>query len=104
MMNRAVLKRKSITLKEKIQLINSEDEAKNKSDLARRFVLNRETVRNILQQKEDIMKAAEDGINLQRSHLKKAANEELDEAVFTWAKRMRSQNLPITGQLMKVSS
>lgn len=46
------------------------------------------------------MKAAEDGMNLQRSHLKKAANEELDEAVFTWAK----QKSNFAGQLMKVSS
>ena len=50
------------------------------------------------------MKAAEEGMNLQRAKLKKAANGEIEEAVLNWAKRMRSQNLPITSDLMKVSS
>ena len=103
-MNRAVRKRKSITLEKKIEIINSSEDAKNKSDLAGLFDLNRETVRDILRNKESIMKAAEEGMNLQRAKLRKAANGEIEEAVLNWAKRMRSQNLPITGDLMKVSS
>lgn len=102
-MNRAIRKRKSITLEEKIEIINASGDAKNKCDLGRRFDLNRETIRGILRKKERIVEAAERGMNLQRAHLKKASNEELDEAVFNWAKRMRSQDLPITGNLMKVS-
>ena len=103
-MNRAVRKRKSITLEKKIEIINASEDAKNKSDLAGLFDLNRETVRDILRNKESIMKAAEEGMNLQRAKLRKAANGEIEEAVLNWAKRMRSQNLPITGDLMKVSS
>jgi len=103
-MNRAVRKRKSFTLEKKIEIINSSEDAKNKSDLAGLFDLNRETVRDILRNKESIMKAAEEGMNLQRAKLRKAANGEIKEAVLNWAKRMRSQNLPITGDLMKVSS
>ena len=102
-MNRAVRKRKSITLEKKIEIINAAEDAKNKVDLAGRFDLNRETVRSILRNKESIMKAAEEGMNLQRAKLKKAANGEIEEAVLNWTKRMRSQNLPITGDLMKVS-
>ena len=101
-MNRAVRKRKSITLEKKIEIINSSEDAKNKSDGL--FDLNRETVRDILRNKESIMKAAEEWMNLQRAKLRKAANGEIEEAVLNWAKRMRSQNLPITGDLMKVSS
>ena len=103
-MNRAVRKRKSITLEKKIEIINASEDAENKSDLAGLFDLNRETVRDILRNKESIMKAAEEGMNLQRAKLRKAANGEIEEAVLNWAKRMRSQNLPITGDLMKVSS
>lgn len=95
-------KRKSLTLGLKLQVINAYDELNNYCKVAHRFQLNRTTVITILENKEKIIQAVNEGVNSKRTHLKNAKNQDLDLTMVNWVKRMRSQNLPISGDLIKV--
>jgi hypothetical protein len=104
-MNGATRKRKSITIEEKLKVINAydEDEAKNMTAVGGRFNRNRETVRDIIRNREKILQASHGGVDSKRKHLKPPKNNALETTMLNWTKRMRSLNLPLTGDLIKVS-
>lgn len=101
-------KRTELTLEQKKKIIDAAKTEPNQTELARRFTkewgfeIKRTTVIGILGMKESIEAAIEAGIPSKRKKLTQAHDPKLDEAVLKWFKQARSQNLPISGDLLKV--
>uniref|UniRef100_A0A915E6V4 HTH CENPB-type domain-containing protein n=1 Tax=Ditylenchus dipsaci TaxID=166011 RepID=A0A915E6V4_9BILA len=68
-----------------------------------RFKMPLTTVCRILKEKESVIEAFESGSQAKRIRLKTGKHEQIEEAVVTWLKQIRSQNIPISGDLLKVS-
>ena len=76
----------------------------NKSALAKQFNLKSEsTIRDILKDKATILKAVEEGGSAKRARLKQGMYAEMEEALVIWIKQVRSLNIPVSGELVKVS-
>lgn len=101
-------KRRSFTILEKLELIRVAEEQErtskiNKTELSSMFNMHWVTVHEILQKKEKILQAAENGIHSKRSRIYPAKHLQIEEPLVEWAKQVRSRNDPVTGNLIKVS-
>jgi hypothetical protein len=88
-------------LETKRQIINA-SVGKSSSELSKQFSLPPTTIRTILGKKDSINNAIGEGKDSKRAHLKPAINANLDNAVLLWMKTVRSQNVPLSGPLLKV--
>jgi hypothetical protein len=102
-------KRTDLTLDQKKEIIDAAKRKSKQSELARRFTnqwgfeVKRTTVIGILAMKDSIEAAILAGVPSKRKKLTSAHDPRLDEAVLKWLKQARGQNLPISGDLIKVS-
>lgn len=94
-------KRRIITLEEKKAIIEAADK-KNNTELAKDFGIARGTIHGILKDKASILEVVDRGSKSKRARVTSGRNEHLDEALIQWIKQVRSQNVPITGDLLKV--
>ena len=63
------------------------------------------TVSTWLANREKIMAAYESGgVNPKRQKMRKADNEKLDKAVYTWFQSTRANNVPISGVILKTKA
>ena len=74
----------------------------NHSELSRRFKIDRKSIRRILKSKDAINNAVYNGRNFKRAKLRPPKHEELEEILAKWLKNVRSQNVPVSGMLVKV--
>lgn len=95
-------KRKSISMETKLEIITAAAECDNKCELERRFGIKRTSIITILDEKEKILQAIHDGAGPQRKRLKLARNPALEDTILKWVRQARSQNIPISGHLIKV--
>lgn len=99
--------RQSFSLNEKLDLIRAaEDQERtsgiNKTALSLQFNMRISTVREILENKEKILNAIEEGVVFKRTRLYPAKYPTIEEPLALWAKQVRSRNDPVTGDLIKV--
>lgn len=101
-------KRKSFTMSDKLDLIRMAEEQErttgllNKTQLAFDFGISKSTVREILQNREKILEAIEDGADSKRKRVYPAKHPTIERSLVTWTKQMRGRNDPVTGSLLKV--
>lgn len=96
-------KRKSISLEEKLDVINAYEETNSQNKVASRFDLDRSTVQTILRNKKAIIEAIQNGGGAKRARLKQPTHVDLEKTLVNWMERARSQNLPVSGDMLKVS-
>ena len=73
-----------------------------KKSVAEEYGVNKNTISTWIANKIEIFEAYESGqLNSSRKKLKKIGNKDLDEAVFTWFKNARSNNVPVNGIIIK---
>jgi hypothetical protein len=88
-------------------IIEAEKTEPNHSELAREFSkkwgfeVKRPTVISILSAKESIEAAINAGARAKRKKLPLSYEPKLDDAVLKWLKQARSQNLQISGDLIR---
>lgn len=97
-------KRRAISLAEKKTIIEAAETESNKTKLAERFGIKLGTLCGILKEKEVILEAIDGGSQAKRVHLKAGKHNQLEEALIIWHKQVRSNNVPVSGDLMKVSN
>jgi methylphosphotriester-DNA--protein-cysteine methyltransferase len=97
-------KRRVISVAEKKAVIEAAQKDNNKTKLAKQFTMPESTVRRILKEKEVVLGAIEEGSQAKRVHLKAGKHQQMEEALIVWHKQMRSNNVPVSGDLMKVST
>jgi len=97
----------SIEVKKKVLDAAAADSKKSYADLAKEFSdqtlnLTKSNVQSILNSKAKIMEAIDDGASGKRARLTTGRHVKLEEAVLTWFKQVRSENVAISGPLLKV--
>lgn len=97
-------KRRSISLKQKLELIKDEEVNKlSHIKIAEKHRMPRSTVIRILNEKEKIHElVAAEGFIPKANKIRKPKYLELDKAVCTWMKRVRIENIPISGPIVQV--
>uniref|UniRef100_A0A915EBM8 HTH CENPB-type domain-containing protein n=1 Tax=Ditylenchus dipsaci TaxID=166011 RepID=A0A915EBM8_9BILA len=94
-------KHKAVTLEVKMAVVKAAAKNNNKSDLAKQFNITRTSIRDILSSKEAIMQEILDGGGEKRSRLTAGKHSEMEEALMVWIKQVRSENIPVTSEIMK---
>ena len=70
--------------------------------IAKKYGVPKSTVSNWLANKDKILAAYESGvINPKRQKMKRAENEDLDKAVYTWFHNNHANNVPVSGVFLK---
>lgn len=93
---------KTLTIEDKYKLINEVKNGSKKKDVASKYGVPPNTVSTILKNKESIITAMEYGTASGSSkRLKKPTYENVDKAIIDWFQAARSQNLPLSGGLIK---
>ena len=73
-----------------------------KKSVAEEYGVKKNTISTWIANKRKIFGAYEAGqVNSSWKKLKKSGNKDLDEAVFTWFKNARSNNIPVNGIIIK---
>ena len=74
----------------------------SKKSVAKKHGVPKSTVSTWLENKDKILAAYESGeINPKRQKMKRAENEDLDKAVYTWFHNTRANNVPVSGVVLK---
>ena len=97
------MKRVNISITEKYKALQKIKEGKStKKSIAEEYDVKKNTISTWISNKRKIIEANESGqVNSSRKKLKKSDNKDLDEAVFTWFKNVRSNNIPVNGIIIK---
>ncbi|XP_050309703.1 tigger transposable element-derived protein 4-like [Anthonomus grandis grandis] len=96
-------KRRAINLKEKIDIIKSIESGINKSENARRKNMAKTTVSTIWSNREKIKQESEN----KSQRIKKIRNPvrpDVDQALIRWFEVRRTENIPISGPLLKAKA
>lgn len=102
-------KRQSISVELKKKIIDEKDAHPSKSypNLAKQFTtdkikLSEDNIKRIFRDKDKILAAINEGAGAKRKRLTTGRNVELEAAVLTWFQQVRSQNVAVSGPLLKV--
>jgi transposase len=95
-------KQHALSLEKKQEIIEAEKEEKNRTKLAERFGVPRTTIIGVLNSKDDVLKAIDDGSSGKRKRLTPGRMQQLEEALVVWFKQVRSEDVPVTGELLQV--
>src|SRR4051812_45119614 len=97
-------KRQKITLTDKTAIIEASKSIPKVADLVKHFNSKyaESTIRTILSDKDNILNAIDEGASSKRARIKSAKHRELESAVLTWLKEVRSKNEPVDGPLLRV--
>ena len=94
-----------LSLEDKIAIIRKKETGINISDetLAREYNVDRSTISNIIRKKEELLKSYS---NAKTSELKKTRIQPgrfpvLEDALYKWFQGLRSQNIPVSQELLK---
>ena len=75
---------------------------KSYNELAKEFGIPKTSVRNILQNKSAVLSAIDGGSEGKRARLTTGKHEKMEAALVQWHKQVRSQNVSVSGNLLKV--
>lgn len=95
-----MVKRKVLTIKEKLLIISELEKRRSNSEICRQFNLSKSTVSTIKNNKEKLKGVA----NLNVSNVKKIrkpVRKDVDGALLKWFSYQRSQGVPISGEILK---
>lgn len=95
-------KRQQISVEVKKQIIDA-SATKSYGQLATDFKLPKSTISTIVKDKEKTLAAIDGGFDAKRKRLTTGRNEDLEASVLTWFQQVRSQNVAISGPLLKVN-
>jgi IS30 family transposase len=97
-----MIPKKSLSLKDKGEIIRAHETGERKRTIANRIGRHHSVVQRVINDKEKIKAALEDGKNAKLKRLKQPRYIDVDASMIGWLKYMRSENVPATGDLMKV--
>lgn len=93
------LKRKTLSLEEKLAVIEGYETGRRKTDICKEFQLVSSTLYTILKNKEKIVKAYEDGCRgLKR--IRRCERVDVDAALIKWFRQCRNANVPVNITLL----
>lgn len=91
-----------LTTQQKLELIRQlEEENKKPDEIAASFKVDIGTVYRIKRQKTVLQQQVESGRSLNRKRTAQMAFGDIDQAMLTWFREMRSKGMPLSGPIMK---
>ncbi|EDX15506.1 GD15259 [Drosophila simulans] len=97
--------RTSLTLEEKMEVIQSQEQNKlSVRDLAKRFNIGKTQAADILKHKQSIKEGLLSGelkLNQMRRNPLTQRGAQIDEMCFDWFSRVRTENIPISGEMVR---
>ena len=93
----------SISLREKLEIIEAAKTEKNHSELARRFNKPRQTIVDILNKEDSILQGIDHGFGPKRKRMRTSKFSEMEKQLLNWFASTTSKNVPVTDHLMQVS-
>ena len=95
-------KRKRVSLGEKYKAITDLESGLKPSKVAEKYDVPRNMKSTWLQKKEEIKSAFKSGeVSSKRKNMRIRQNDNLEKALFSWFKKMRTNNLPVNGTVVK---
>lgn len=95
-------KRKQISLKDKLDIIEQVEKGKKQVDVAVAYGLSKQTVSTIINAKEAVLaKKVSGDLQPKRFRLRKASYPNVEEALLMWLRDARSRNIPVNGLLLR---
>ena len=88
-------------LREKCQSLKDLEKGLSNNDVAAKYGVPKNTLPTSVKSKEKLFAALEKGNNVKRQKLRTWDHETLETAVFKWFLSLRSQNVPLTGTIIK---
>ena len=89
-------KRKRVSLGEKYKAITDLESGLKPSKVAEKYNVPRNTISTWLKKKKEIKSAFKSGeVSSKRKNMRIGQNDNLEKALFSWFKKMRTNNLPV---------
>ena len=95
-------KRKRVSLGEKYKAITDLESCLKPSKVAEKYDVPRSAISTWLKKKEEIKSAFKSGeVSSKRKNMRIGQNDNLEKALFSWFKKMRTNILPVNGTVVK---
>ena len=95
-------KRKRVSLVEKYEAITDLESGLKPSKVAEKYDVPRNTISTWLKKKGEIKSAFKSSeVSSKRKNMRIGQNGNLEKALFSWFKKMRTNNLPVNGTVVK---
>ena len=95
-------KRKRVSLVEKYKAITDLESGLKPSKVAEKYDVPRNTISTWLKKKGEIKSAFKSSeVSSKRKNMRIGQNGNLEKALFSWFKKMRTNNLPVNGTVVK---
>ena len=102
-MSRPTPTRKSLNLKERVDVINRHNKGDTAISLARAFCVGKTQIQTIVKNKVSILKRDHDGKDSEAKYAKrqKINNHTLNNMVWEWFCDVRKRNVPVSGKMIQ---
>ena len=98
----STVKRKRVSLSEKYKAITELESGIKPSKVAEKYHVPRNTVSTWLKKKEEIKNTFKSGeVSSKGKNMRIGQNDDLEKALFSWLKKMRANNSPVNGTVVK---
>lgn len=97
-------KRKAVSMDTKLQVIRALESGQKMSKVVEKFDLVYSTISSIWYARAKIEAAATTNCNHASKKLRKATQDDLDQALLKWFSQQRSLNIPVSGPILKVKA
>ncbi|XP_013807065.1 tigger transposable element-derived protein 4 [Apteryx mantelli] len=98
-------KKKSISIEEKIDIINAVESGKKKADVAAKYGIKKNSLSSIMKNKDKVLEAFESlGFDPKRKRLRTAFYTDLEEALMKWYRIAQCLNVPVNGPMLRLKA
>lgn len=100
-----VKKKKSLSIEEKIDIINAVESGKKKAEIAAEYGIKKNSLSSIMKNKDKVLEAFESlKFDPKRKRLRTAFYTDLEEALMRWYRIAQCLNVPVNGPMLRLKA
>ncbi|XP_006875561.1 PREDICTED: tigger transposable element-derived protein 4 [Chrysochloris asiatica] len=101
----ATKKKKSLSIEEKIDIINAVESGKKKAEIAAEYGIKKNSLSSIMKNKDKVLEAFESlRFDPKRKRLRTAFYTDLEEALMRWYRIAQCLNVPVNGPMLRLKA
>ncbi|XP_074083532.1 tigger transposable element-derived protein 4 isoform X1 [Macrotis lagotis] len=98
-------KKKSLSIEEKIDIINAVESGKKKAEIAAKYGIKKNSLSSIMKNKDKVLEAFESlKFDPKRKRLRTAFYTDLEEALMRWYRMAQCLNVPVNGPMLRLKA
>ncbi|XP_056658750.1 tigger transposable element-derived protein 4 [Monodelphis domestica] len=98
-------KKKSVSIEEKIDIINAVESGKKKAEIAAKYGIKKNSLSSIMKNKDKVLEAFESlRFDPKRKRLRTAFYTDLEEALMRWYRIAQCLNVPVNGPMLRLKA